>query len=283
VDLNSRSKLVSKICLLIKTQEMNTQRKLFSASVMLILAVTVMLITKCASKLDVVPPSEPYTEVDVMPVFPGGDEGLLKYIATNVAYPLEAKQAGTQGRVVTKFCVTSNGSIDRVSVLKGVSPELDAEAIRVVSGLPPFQPGRQDNRNVDVWYVVPITFTLSGTKGADQDAYKPFRSGVEEPFVVVEEMPMFPGGDSALLDFITTNIQYPEEAKTAGIEGRVIVRFCVTAEGKTSMVSVLKGVHPSVDKEAMRVVSSLPAFVPGKQGGVAVPVWYMVPVTFALQ
>lgn len=248
---------------------------------MLMIIAALALMTKCASKLDVTPPSEPYTEVDEMPVFPGGDEGLLKYIAQNTAYPLEAKKAGTQGRVVARFCVTSNGSVDRISVLKGVSPELDAEAIRVISGMPPFQPGRQDNRNVDVWYTVPITFTLTGNKGDDQ--VRALRSGENEPFVIVEEMPMFPGGDSALLDHIMKNTQYPEVAKTAGIEGRVILRFCVEADGTTNRVSVLKGVHPEVDKEAIRVVSSLPAFTPGKQGGVAVPVWYMVPVNFSLK
>jgi TonB family protein len=256
---------------------MNTQKNSIKVTVLLILAVALVFATKCASKLDVTPPSEPYTKVDEMPVFPGGDEGLMKYIATNVAYPLEAKKAGTQGKVVAQFVVTSSGSVDRVKVIKGVSPELDAEAVRVISAMPPFQPGRQDNRNVDVLYSVPINFTLSGN-----DQTKSFRSGEEEPFVVVEEMPMFPGGDSLLLETIKSNTQYPEAAKAAGIEGRVILRFCITAQGKVDRVSVLKGINADIDKEAMRVVSTLPDFKPGKQGGVAVPVWYMVPVTFSL-
>jgi protein TonB len=104
-----------------------------------------------------------------------------------------------------------------------------------------------------------------------------------EPFVVVEEMPMFPGGDVELLKYIGEHTEYPEVAKENNIQGRVIVRFCVTAKGGVSQVSILKGVDPELDKEAIRVVSALPAFKPGKQGGKPVPVWYMVPITFTLK
>jgi len=103
------------------------------------------------------------------------------------------------------------------------------------------------------------------------------------PFVVVEEMPMFPGGDVELLKYISEHTQYPEVAKENNIQGRVIVRFCVTSKGGVSQVSVLKGVDPELDKEAIRVVNTLPTFKPGKQGGKPVPVWYMVPITFTLK
>jgi protein TonB len=103
------------------------------------------------------------------------------------------------------------------------------------------------------------------------------------PFVVVEEMPMFPGGDAELLKFIAEHTQYPEVAKENNIQGRVIVRFCVTSKGGVSQVSILKGVDPELDKEAIRVVNTLPPFKPGKQGGKPVPVWYMVPITFTLK
>ncbi len=103
------------------------------------------------------------------------------------------------------------------------------------------------------------------------------------PFVVVEEMPTFPGGDAGLLKYIGQNTNYPEAAKENGIQGRVIIRFCVTAKGQVSLVSILKGVSPELDAEAIRVVKTLPEFKPGKQGGKAVPVWYMVPITFTLK
>jgi protein TonB len=134
--------------------------------------------------------------------------------------------------------------------------------------------------------MVPITFTLSDKSAAVPPPPPPppadGSKGSPEPFVVVEEMPMFPGGDVELLKYLAKNITYPESAKANGITGRVILRFCVTETGTVDRISVLKGVDPALDAEAFRVVSTLPAFQPGKQGGIAVPVWYMVPVTFTL-
>ncbi len=83
-----------------------------------------------------------------------------------------------------------------------------------------------------------------------------------------------------ILGRIPNTLKY---AKANKITGKVIVRFCVAATGDVNQISVLKGVDPELDKEAMRVVSTLPQFKPGKQGGKPVPVWYMVPVNFALK
>jgi TonB family protein len=115
-----------------------------------------------------------------------------------------------------------------------------------------------------------------GTQQADS------REKPEIPFVVVDEMPLFPGGDSALLGFIAKNTKYPESAKNRKAEGRVILRFCVNADGTVSQPSILKGADAELNAEAIRVTESLPRFTPGKQGGRAVPVWYMVPVEFRL-
>lgn len=104
-----------------------------------------------------------------------------------------------------------------------------------------------------------------------------------EVFVVVEQMPSFPGGDKELMKFINSNIVYPETAKTNNIQGRVILRFAVLATGKIGMISVLKSVDPSLDNEAMRVIGALPDWTPGRQGGKPVNVWYSVPVTFQLK
>ncbi len=104
-----------------------------------------------------------------------------------------------------------------------------------------------------------------------------------EPFYVVEENPVFPGGQEALQKFIAENTHYPAVAAENNIQGKVIIKFCVTPKGGVAQVSVLKGVDPELDKEAIRVVNSLPAFKPGRQGGIAVPVWYVVPIAFQLK
>ena len=105
----------------------------------------------------------------------------------------------------------------------------------------------------------------------------------QQPFIVVEEMPEYPGGNVELQKWLMEHTQYPEIAKENNIQGKVIVRFCVTPKGGVSQVSVLKGVDPELDKEAMRVVTTLPPFKPGKQGGKPVPVWFMVPIAFTLK
>jgi periplasmic protein TonB len=107
-------------------------------------------------------------------------------------------------------------------------------------------------------------------------------AGEQTPYVAVEEMPQFPGGDVALLKYIAKNTQYPESAKDRNIQGKVIVKFCVTAAGGISQITILQSVNPDLDKEAMRVVKTLPTFIPGKKAGVAVPVWYLVPISFKL-
>lgn len=104
--------------------------------------------------------STPYVAVEVMPEYPGGDMELLKYLGENTRYPETAKDKGIEGRVIIRFCVTETGKVTRVNILKGVDPELDTEAIRVVKTLPLFKPGRQNGRDVPVWYMVPITFTM---------------------------------------------------------------------------------------------------------------------------
>ena len=102
-------------------------------------------------------------------------------------------------------------------------------------------------------------------------------------FDVVEQMPSFPGGQAALMQYLASNIKYPVVAEENGVQGRVIVQFVVGKDGSISNVKVVKSVDPSLDKEAARVVSSMPKWVPGKQNGQAVNVKYTVPVTFKLQ
>jgi protein TonB len=105
----------------------------------------------------------------------------------------------------------------------------------------------------------------------------------QEVFVVVEEMPSFPGGDVELFKFIYDNIKYPELAKENNIQGKVILRFCVTYKGTVDQVSIVRGVDPSLDEEAIRVIKMLPLWKPGKQGGKPVNVWYSVPISFQLK
>ena len=102
-------------------------------------------------------------------------------------------------------------------------------------------------------------------------------------FTVVEQMPLFPGGDAALMAYLRDNIHYPTIAAENGVQGRVVVGFVVERDGSITDVKILRGVDPSLDREAMRVVKSMPRWNPGKQNGSAVRVKYQVPVSFRLQ
>lgn len=105
----------------------------------------------------------------------------------------------------------------------------------------------------------------------------------EEIFTAVEQMPQFPGGEAELLKWISNHIKYPTMAAENNIQGRVVVKFVVQKDGKVGEVVVLRGRDPDLDKEAVRVVKALPAFIPGKMNGQAVSVWYTVPINFKLQ
>ena len=102
-------------------------------------------------------------------------------------------------------------------------------------------------------------------------------------FDVVEQKPQFPGGEAALLKYVAEHIRYPAMAQENNIQGRVTVQFVVTKTGSIGEVKVVRSKDPDLDKEAVRVVKSLPKFTPGKMNGHAVNVWYTLPIQFKLQ
>lgn len=105
----------------------------------------------------------------------------------------------------------------------------------------------------------------------------------EKVFDVVEEQPSFPGGQEALMSWLSENIKYPETAAKAGIQGRVMLQFVITTTGSIVDIKVVRCIDPSLDKEAVRVVSCMPKWIPGRQNGTIVNVRYTLPVTFRLQ
>ena len=105
----------------------------------------------------------------------------------------------------------------------------------------------------------------------------------EEVFDMVEQAPQFPGGQAELMSWLGKNIRYPVIAQENGIQGRVICQFVVGSDGSVRDIKVMRGVDPSLDKEAVRVIQSMPKWIPGRQNGKAVSVRYTLPVTFRLQ
>ncbi len=106
---------------------------------------------------------------------------------------------------------------------------------------------------------------------------------IDDPVLVaVEEMPQFPGGDEELMRYIASNLKYPTVAQEMGIEGRVTLRFVVNRNGEVGSVEVVRSLDPLCDKEAQRVIKGMPRWIPGRQGGRAVAVYYTIPILFKL-
>ena len=126
-------------------------------------------------------------------------------------------------------------------------------------------------------------------QGAEQDvndkqlSYNTSQESQEKVYDVVEEMPSFPGGQSALMQYLGNNVQYPFDAQENGVQGRVIISFVVEDDGSISHVKVAISADPALDREAMRVVETMPKWIPGKQNGECVRVRYSVPVVFRLE
>ena len=137
----------------------------------------------------------------------------------------------------------------------------------------------------------PFIISIIDNVGTDDpDAVNPIEVAIieqprEDPnkvFVNVEQMPEFPGGMQELYKFISKNLKYPPIALENNIQGTVTVRFVVSKTGEVGSVEVLKSLDPSCDKEAIRVVKAMPRWVPGKQNGVNVNVYYTLPIRFRI-
>ncbi|PJB58516.1 MAG: hypothetical protein CO098_08185 [Bacteroidetes bacterium CG_4_9_14_3_um_filter_41_19] len=319
-------------------------------------------------------PDSIYLFVDQPPEFIGGSEALLDYLMKNLWYPTEAKEAGISGKIYAQFVVEANGTISNEKILRGIGGGCDEEALRVIHGMPVWNPGIQKGVPIRVMRTLPINFSLgevlpSQTKiYLEADSLPEFVGGqnalneylmeqvanyegridtenqqiVDVYFVVetdgsisnvmvkdsigneldeaamsivknmpawipgkigntkirmmmyvpvdfisvftmVELMPEYPGGMQNLMTFLAANIKYPLLAKQKGIQGSVYVNFVIDTDGSVSNLTVLRGIGGGCDEEAIRVLSKMPKWTPGKQKGKQVRVSYNLSVKFTLE
>lgn len=203
---------------------------------------------------------------EIPPEFIGGAEALNKLLYEHIKYPRTALKMGIGGKVVVQYIVDSSGRVRDISIVESVHEDIDAEAMRVIaltSGK--WKPGWQDGRRVSVQFRLPITFTPGGVVFED-----------------VEKEPVYPGGENALDRHIYKTLRYPKKAIKDGIEGTVIMRFKIDANGKVSEITVNKGLRGDVDNEALRIVSKLRDWEPAKQNGQNVAVTFLLPIRFTI-
>jgi TonB family protein len=215
---------------------------------------------------------EIYDKADVMPTYPGGIEAYYKYLQENLKYSDEAMDAGISGKVFVEMVVNKDGSISNVKALKGVGYGLNEEAIRVVSASPVWISGKLDQEKVRVKLLIPISFMHpddtqpTSTKSSQQ----------------AKEIPTFPGGKDALISTIQENLKYPEAARMDGLEGKVFVEFMVDSDGAVKNATIKRGVNDILDSEAIRVIESLPNWIPPVIEGKAVATTMVIPINFIL-
>lgn len=235
--------------------------------------------------------------VEEMPQYPGGIQSLLQFLSDNVHYPVEAEEQGISGRVLCLFIVNEDGTVSDAKIKQSVHPLLDQEALRVVNMLNGWIPAKANGHAVKCAFTLPITFRLPSKDEKTTDAssayqpekkavgymYKPDKGPIEPPAKNVDVFAVFPGGKEALLNYLSENIKYPRGAEVYGISGRVVCSFVVEKNGSITDVKVAKSVHPALDKEAVRVISTMPRWAPAMKNGQPVRIRYTLPVTFSLQ
>ena len=214
-----------------------------------------------------------YGIVETVPVFPGGEAGMMKYLSDNIKYPAEAQEAGIEGRVFTRFIVNEDGSVSDVEILRSVHPLLDAEAVRVVKAMPKWTPGKAGGKAVKVRYSLPLIFRLQGESTPQTNT----------PSANNSKTPSYPGGDKALYSFLAQHMRYPTDAQEAGVQGRAIVELTIAADGSMVNPHVTSSVHPLLEKEALRVVNMLQRWNPAvNENGQAVSATITLPFSFVV-
>ena len=220
-----------------------------------------------------------YSNTEQMPRFPGGEAALKKYINAHIQTP--QNQECIDGKVILQFVVQSDGSIGEIKVVRSLHPDYDKEAIRVVKSLPKFTPGRKNGQAVAVWYTLPVTFSRQDYSDYDYSYTNHLNQDRDRDTTIyqsVEQMPRFPGGEAALIKYIKSHLQTPSTQES--IAGIVILQFVVQSDGSIGDIKVVRSLHPDYDKEAARLIKSLPKFTPGRHNGQAVAVWYTLSITF---
>ena len=216
---------------------------------------------------------------------------ILLAVALLIAVPTtmnaqKPKGKTTKGKVTTKAKTTTTNN--RIDELKKDAQKGDVLSQSLLGDS--YYYGKevtQDYKQAAYWF-------KKAAEQGDEDA-KELLEEVEEEiqslsasssgqvYDIAEQMPSFPGGQSALFQFLSKNIQYPKLCEEHGIQGRVICSYIVEEDGSITDVQVRKSVHPSLDKEAVRVIQSMPKWNPGKENGLPVRVRYNLPITFSLK
>lgn len=254
--------------------------------------------TQTTTTSDTLPTGEGdvFKVVEEMPRFPGCEDvdgieerklcsqkKMLEFVLDNLKYPAEAREKNIEGMVVVSFIVEKDGSIADAEIVRGIGGGCDEEVLRLAYLMPNWIPGKQRGQNVRVQFNLPVRFKLDSKAVSEKEK--------EE----VDEMPRFLAGcenlvgeeqskcsNVELINFIVENLKYPKGAKENGVEGMVVAKFTIAADGSLQDPKVVKSLEPSCDTEVLRVLALMPNWQPGEKDGQPVAVEMKLPFKFAL-
>ena len=248
---------------------------------------------------------EAVRRADISPAWPGCDAKLTDctksrmadFIAANLQIPPDAKAQGAGGVVMMEFVIEKNGNIGEVKPLHDPGLGLGTEATSVINLMKTkkikWTPAENDGKKVPFRYTVPVSFNLNLPAG---DKTKPTAGTTDfsnQILDIAEVMPQYAGCEAAVNDsidctflkvvsHIKANLKYPEEAQKNKVQGQVVVEFVIDTNGAVINPVIKKGIGSGCDEEALRVVSLMPAWIPGKQDGQNVKVRMILPVVFQI-
>ena len=231
-------------------------------------------------------------EIAEKPEFLGGDSAMYAFLHETIRYPLDAQEKKISGTVVVAFTIERDGSVNEVRAenipvyseivdIDGVETKVEHEAtslvdeaIRGISLMPKWKPGTigEEKETVRVHFTIPVCFQFSGTE--DEKIYT-----IDD----IEVQPEFPGGESAMYEWMSKKLVYPDHYAEISIAGTVVAQVVIEKDGLISDIKVVKSLDPPLDKEVIRVVSMMPKWNPGKHDGQSVRVAYKIPVKFQLK
>lgn len=248
---------------------------------------------------------EAVRRADVSPAWPGCDAKLTDctkarmadFIAANLQIPPDAKAQGAGGVVMMEFVIEKNGNIGEVKPIHDPGLGLGTEATRVINLMKTkkikWTPAENDGKKVPFRYTVPVSFNLNlpATDKTKPAATAPDHTS--QVFDIVEVMPQYAGCEAAtndsidctflkVVNHIKANLKYPEEALKNKVQGQVVVEFVVDTNGAVIDPVIKQGIGSGCDEEALRVLSLMPAWIPGKQDGQNVKVKFKLPVVFQI-
>lgn len=224
----------------------------------------------------------PLALIETKPLFANGkaEDEFTRWVFEHLKYPKEARTKGIEGKVIASFVIDPDGYITDVRIVRGADPLLDDEAIRVLESSPKWErPGMVNGKKVSVKYNFPLNFALGHNSHIQVRQSDGPQDNEIEPAVFANGK-----GENEFVAWVFKQIAYPKIAKEQGIQGKVVASYELSEDGIVTNAQILKGVDPSIDAEAIRVLKSSPKWEkPAMKNGKPVKISYVIPLNFQLR